>query len=299
MSRPTYVLVTAANNEERFIGATIESVVAQTLPPREWVIVSDVSRDRTEAIVESCAAKYPYIRLLRITKDHPRNFEAQVNAINLGFAELDSTPYDFIGNLDADVTFAPDYFAGLLARFEGNPRLGLAGGTLREQDGRVHAALRGERLQSVPHAIQLFRRACHEALGQRYRALRYGGPDTYAEILARMKGWEVESFPELMVQHHRITASTGGVLRGRFRQGQMDFSLGYDPAFQVFKCARRLGEPPALLGALLRLAGYFYSGLRGEEHLVPDDFIQFLRTEQRHRLRNFIQGPTHASSRPF
>ena len=41
----TYVLMTAAYNEEALIEATIRSVLAQTLRPQSWVIVSDNSTD--------------------------------------------------------------------------------------------------------------------------------------------------------------------------------------------------------------------------------------------------------------
>jgi len=38
-----YALVTPARNEESFIAKTIESVLAQTILPQRWVIVSDGS----------------------------------------------------------------------------------------------------------------------------------------------------------------------------------------------------------------------------------------------------------------
>ena len=41
-----YVLVTPARNEERFIAKTLESMVAQTMPPERWVIVDDGSTDQ-------------------------------------------------------------------------------------------------------------------------------------------------------------------------------------------------------------------------------------------------------------
>ncbi len=42
----SYVLMTAAHDEERFIERTIASVLSQTLLPQVWVIVSDNSTDR-------------------------------------------------------------------------------------------------------------------------------------------------------------------------------------------------------------------------------------------------------------
>ena len=46
-----YVLVTPAHNEADLIEQTIRSVVAQTVPPKRWVIVSDGSSDGTDDIV--------------------------------------------------------------------------------------------------------------------------------------------------------------------------------------------------------------------------------------------------------
>ena len=46
------MLITPARNEEAFIEETIRSVLAQTVLPRRWIIVSDGSTDRTDDIVQ-------------------------------------------------------------------------------------------------------------------------------------------------------------------------------------------------------------------------------------------------------
>ena len=61
-----YVLVTPARNEERFIAKTLESMVAQTMPPERWVIVDDGSTDKTSEIVQRYAGAYPWIQLVRL-----------------------------------------------------------------------------------------------------------------------------------------------------------------------------------------------------------------------------------------
>lgn len=287
MQDTSYVLVTAAYNEEQYIARTIESVVAQGLLPKAWVIVSDASTDATDDIVETYAKKHPFIRLLRIPEKHARGFAAQVNAINVGWASLWDTDFALFGNVDADVVFSPTYFESLVAKFHENPRLGLAGGVIQERDGSTIREVRGETLRSVPHALQLFRRKCYESIGG-YPVLRHGGPDTYAEVMARIKGWEVEGFADLVVYHQRYTGSASGLLRGRFRQGQMDFSLGYDPIFQLVKCGRRIVEHPALLGAMVRLAGFLWAHFTLKERSVTEEFVHFIRAEQRQRLRDFF-----------
>ena len=42
-----YVIITPVRDEEAYLRFTIESVLAQTIRPIEWVIVNDGSTDRT------------------------------------------------------------------------------------------------------------------------------------------------------------------------------------------------------------------------------------------------------------
>ena len=285
-----YVLATAAYNEDKLIEATIRSIVAQTVRPARWIIVSDGSTDKTDEIVQRYAAEYDFIRLDRITEDHPRNFAAQVNAINRGLSRMDGVEYAFEGNLDADITLDPEYFASLLEKFRQDPALGLGGGSICERcpDGEFRARPFNS-VSSVAHACQLFRRECFAAIGGSYPVLPYGGPDTYAESMARMKGWRVATFSDLKVFHHRPTGSAGGVLRGCFRQGKMDYSLGTLPLFEFLKLSRRLSSPPRVIGALTRLAGFLDSYWHREKRAVPDDFLLHFRDEQRQRISQIFR----------
>lgn len=286
MAERTYALVTAAFNEEALIEQTIVSVLAQSHLPVRWIVVSDGSTDGTDAIVSRYAAQHDFLRLIRIGARHSRNFAAQVNAINAGFSELKGLPYDFIGNFDADITIQPDYFERVLDLFDSDMRLGLAGGCIYEKykngDFRVRKT---NSSRSVPHAVQLFRRECFEQV-QPYVPLLHGGPDSYAEVIARMKSWRVQSFSGLQVFHHRPTNSAGSLLRNCFRQGRMDYSLGYLPVYEAAKLLRRVPATPFFLGALLRTAGFLYCYLIGEPHQAPPHFIGFLRREQKELLQS-------------
>lgn len=283
-----FVLATAAYNEEKHIGNVIKSVVAQTHRPLRWVIVSDGSIDRTDEIVKEYARQYDFIRLHRITEDHPRNFAAQVDAINAGVALLKGMEYEFIGNLDADVSMNPDYFGQLLERFRQDPQLGLGGGFIYERcEGGRFLNRSMNSVRSVAHAVQLFRRECFESV-RAYARLPYGGPDVHAETAARMKGWHVVAFPDLPVFHHRPTGSAGGFIGGSFREGRMDYSLGFDPLFEIVKSLRRLRGRPYILGTAVRLAGFFSAYLHGEQRAVSADFIAFLRREQRGRVKSAL-----------
>jgi hypothetical protein len=283
-----YALVTAAYNEEAFIEATIRSVVGQTHKPVSWVIVSDGSIDRTDDIVQSYASRIPFIKLLRIVEPHDRNWSAQVHAINRGFAAMGELEYEYIGNLDADISLEPDYFKLLLDRFRVNKRLGLGGGAIWEKKGATFKPRASNSNRSVPLALQLFRRECFESLHP-YHPMKYGGTDWHAEVLARMNGWEVHSFPDLRVFHHRATGTAGGqfaLLAYWWCQGLMDFSFGTAPAFEIVKMSRRLSSRPYVLGASARLLAFTLAYLGRHERLVPPEMMQFLRKEQKRRLLN-------------
>src|SRR5204862_6101093 len=124
---PRYVLVTPARNEVAFIEKTLESVVAQTIRPVKWVIVSDGSTDGTDEVVRRFAAQHDWIELVNLPDRVERNFAGKVSAVKAGQASVRELQYDAIGNLDADISFDKDYFSFLLQKLAEDPRLGLVG----------------------------------------------------------------------------------------------------------------------------------------------------------------------------
>jgi len=285
----TYVLVTSAYNEEERIGHTIESVLRQTVLPLRWVIVSDGSSDSTDKIVRSYAEQHDFIRFLRIERAPGRSFGSKVRALQAGSKLLEGTNPSLIGNLDADVTVGPDYFESLIVCFEQRPSLGIAGGFVCEETDGEFRSRRSNRSYSVAHAAQLVRRECYDAIGG-YAVLEYGGEDWHAQISAQMRGWETQAFPEFKIFHHRRTGEGDNLLRHKFRQGRMDYSLGSGALFETLKCAERLPEKPFLLGSLARLAGFFWSAIRRDGRPVSAEFVSFLRQDQRQRIAALIKG---------
>ena len=287
MTRHRYVLVTAAYNEERHIAATLRSVASQSVLPHRWVIVSDGSTDRTDEIVIESAKRHPFIEFVRVDRSAQHSFSAKVHALRQGFARVADLEYDFIGVLDADVSFEPDYFQRLLEHFANEPRLGIAGGNIEQQvDGVVIPRIKD--LGSVAGAVQFSRRECFEQTGG-LPALRYGGEDAAMEITARMHGWRTRTFPELKVVHFGLVgAGAGGPLKARFKWGRVNCDLGYHPLFQLARAVYRVKERPYLLGSIAELAGFAVSKARNPEPSIDPDVVRFLRTEQLTKLRRLV-----------
>jgi glycosyltransferase involved in cell wall biosynthesis len=279
-----YVLITAAKNEEPYIEETIKSVLAQTVLPKRWVIVSDGSTDQTDQIVAKYATYNKFIEFTRREGKNHTDFASKVHALNLGYKALKDLTYDFIGHLDADVSFDKEYYEKILAKFRQNPALGLAGGLIFQQRNGRFQSRPFNSSKSVAGSIQLFRRNCYGAIGG-FIPLEAGGEDWYAEVMARARGWTVEAFPELKVFHHKPSKAARGLLRDSIRQGIMDYSLGSHPLFEASKCICRIRERPFVVVAFMRLGGFLWCYWRRQKRQVPIQFIRYLRREQLERLK--------------
>lgn len=284
---PSYVLITPARNEEAFIELTIKSVVAQTVKPLKWVIVSDGSTDHTDEIVMKYAVVHPWIELVRMPERHERHFAGKALAVNLGYKRLMEMRYDVIGNLDADVSFEQDYFAFLMSRFAENPKLGVGGTAFREGNLTYNYEFVG--LEHVSGMCQMFRRECFEAIGG-YPAIRTGGIDLIAVLSARAKGWETRTFVEKSFVHHRSQghALHTGLLE-RVHMGKKDYLLGNHPMWEVFRSLYQMQYKPYFIGGLLVIASYLWNWLRGVERSIPADLMALRRSEQLKRLKLVIQ----------
>ena len=288
MTKRRYVLVTAARNEAKYIGRTLDSVTAQSIKPERWVIVSDGSTDATDQVVQSYAERFSFIELQRRTPDPDRNFGSKAKAIQSAMASLSDVQYDFVGNLDADVSFEPNYYERVLERFDKNPQLGVASGLMFDVFG---SELRKQYHSkwSAAGPVQFFRRDCYESF-EGYRPLKRGGVDSIAELMARVNGWEVVTFEDLHVLHHRPEGTAkSGLLAARYRQGLMEYSHGNHPLFQLSKCIFRVAERPFVIGSALRWFGFCMGYIKREERAIEWDLIQKMRTEQMSRLRTTLR----------
>lgn len=284
-----YVLVTAARNERDYIQLTLESVVAQTVKPQMWVIVSDGSTDGTDDVVRSYATNHSFIHLCRIHEPAERNTAAKVNAINKGIKALTQTDCAYIGNLDADISFGERYFETLIERFESDSKLGVIGGRIFEIDARGRPREAKRSMESVAGAVQFFRRECFDQIGG-YPPLAGGMEDGIAEISARYYGWKSRSYPDLPVLHHREMGTVGrSVYEARFQSGVTEYTVGFGFAYHVLRALSRIFERPYVIGTLLIVSGYLWARLARQPKVVPDVLIGFIRREQMLRLASRLR----------
>jgi poly-beta-1,6-N-acetyl-D-glucosamine synthase len=281
-----YVLITPARNEEKHIGRLLGSMVAQTHPPLKWVIVSDASTDRTEPMVAEYQQRYAWIQLLCRRAPHERSFAAKVDCFNDGLREIQQLQFDLIANVDADISFEPDYFAFLTSRFAALPRLGVAG-TPFVEDGKSYD-YRFTNIEHVSGACQMFRRECFAEIGG-YVPIAGGGIDWVAVTTARMKGWQTRTFTERTCVHHRaIGTGSAGRLRAAFRQGRKDYYLGGHALWEAFRSIYQMARAPYLAAGTSLLAGYLWAAISRQPRPISPELVRFHRREQLDRLRRLI-----------
>jgi glycosyltransferase involved in cell wall biosynthesis len=250
-----------------------------------WIIVSDGSTDGTDEIVSRYAAQHDFIKLVRReAKNEGLDFSSKVLAIYEGYEQLKKADYDFLGILDGDVSFGPDYYENILIKFQENKNLGIAGGIILDQYNDHCIRRSPNHTNYVSGCIQLFRRKCYEEIGGLF-PIKEGGEDTIAAITAQMKGWIVEAFEELEVYHHKHSKARRGKLKEAFRAGRMFYALGSHPLFEILKSIKSITAQPYLLFAMTRMCGYLLPFVKKQRRPVTEEFILFLRKEQLSKLK--------------
>ncbi|CUS36563.1 conserved hypothetical protein [Candidatus Nitrospira nitrosa] len=282
-----YVLITPARNEAQFIEQVINSLITQTIRPAKWVIVSDGSTDGTDEIVKRYIQIESWIELVRMPERRERHFAGKVHCFNAGYQRLAGVTYDVIGNLDADITFEPDYVEFLLTKFADDWRLGVAGTPFVE--GAESYDYRFTSRHHVSGACQLFRRDCFEDIGG-YQAIQGGGIDWVAVTTARMKGWKTRTFTERVCRHHRaMGTASSGKLGAWYNLGKQDYYLGGHLLWQVFRSCLQMRSKPYVLGGVALLAGFIWGVVTRANRPIGRDLIAFHQREQMQRLRDMFR----------
>jgi biofilm PGA synthesis N-glycosyltransferase PgaC len=275
-----YCVITAVRDEEQFIAGTIESVLHQTIRPIEWIIVDDGSTDTTHAVIDRCAREHSWIRILRRADRGYRSKGGGVEAFLYAYPMLLRQDWEFLVNLDGDLTFSPEYFEKCFGHFRSMPRLGIGGGTIYDKvDNHLH--LESSPKFHVRGGTKVYRRECWEKLGGLFPSL---GWDTVDEIKANWLGWNTETFPELQLVHHRASGAVWGAWGRAVNEGEADHIVGYHPLFFGIKCARHVFNPPYVIRSLGIAYGFLRGIVKCTPHIGDQELRVYLRKQQLRRL---------------
>lgn len=286
---PRVLLVSPCRDEERTLERTIACVRAQTVPPAEWVVVDDGSRDRTPEILARTAAELPWLTVVRREDRGFRRLGGGViDAFYDGLAAA-RPGYEFLAKMDVDLEFSPRYLERLLGEFARDPKLAAASGKVfrPEGDRLVEEHIIDE---MVAGQFKLYRREAFEQIGGFVREVMWDGIDFHR---ARMEGWTTRSFPdpELRLLHLRLMGSSHrSVYEGRLRWGRGQWFMGSWFPYVLASGVFRMREKPYGIGGLLIVAGYLQAALQRAPRYGDPAFRADLRRWQARRLRALASG---------
>lgn len=266
-------IVIPAHNEEAFIADTLQSLFAQSLQPKQIVVVDDQSSDNTAAIANSFAEKHPFLKVVKTTSSEAHLPGSKiVNAFKKGQAHLDRE-YDIICKFDADLVFPKDYLETLSRHFSENSKAGMAGGFCyikEENEWKLESLTNKDHIRG---ALKAYRKECFEDIGGLKPSM---GWDTADELLAQYHGWEIITDPALKVKHLRPTGFTYNK-KAKWKQGEAFYKLRYGffiTTIASLKLALKKKRPTLFIDYL---GGYFRAFFRKSSFLVTKKEGAFIR----------------------
>jgi hypothetical protein len=283
--RARYVLISPCRNEAAYIRKTLDSVVAQTVPPALWIIVDDGSTDDTPAILAEYADRHPWIKVVpRTDRGHRAVGPGVIDAFYSGLSTIDLDDYEFVCKLDVDLDLPATYFETLIARMRADPRLGSCSGKpyFRTDAGQWVSEKCGDEM-SVG-MTKFYRVSCFKAIGGFVREVMWDGIDCHK---SRQLGWIARSWddPELRFEHLRpMGSSQQNILTGRKRHGYGQYYMGSDPLYFIATALYRMTQRPFAVGGAAMLYGYFNAMVRRLPQHGDAELRRFIRSYQRQAL---------------
>jgi glycosyltransferase involved in cell wall biosynthesis len=268
-----FYIVIPANNEEGYIGRTLQSLINQSLLPTKVVVVDDNSTDTTASIVNKIAKEHPWISLVSNTSSEAHLPGGKIiNAFYKGYDSLDFE-YDVICKYDADVVFPENYLETLTKHYHNNSKLGMvAGHCYIEKNGKWQL----ENLTSKEHirgGLKAYRKACFRDIGGLKKSM---GWDTIDELLALYYGWGFKTDESLHVKHLKPTGLHYNH-KAKYLQGIALYKMryGFVLAFlSALKLALKKGRIHLLWDYLL---GYMKALKNKETYLINAEQGAFIR----------------------
>ena len=272
----SYSIVTPIKNEERYIAGTIESVLLQKILPKEWIIIDDQSIDSTASIISKYSKEIEFIKLISAPK-------LNINEISARIAKLLNISYDLLTaktplilKLDADVYLPTEYSEYFIAKFNDNPRLGIASGCVNykgeKEVNHDKSLTRG--------AAKFYRKKCFDEIGKAYLSRGWDTIDNYA---AQSLGWKTKKY-DIYFKHNKEEGKKSGLIMLRYWTGLYNGRVPYYFPYFTLKIIYYTFSRPVILGSLLELVGYLKARFFDRKTPFPDYVSKYIIKIQKQKI---------------
>ena len=268
-----FYIVIPAHNEQDAIGLTLDSLVHQTLLPKQVVVVNDNSTDNTQDIVEGYSSKHPWIRLVNIKSSNEHLPGTKIiNAFYKGFEMLDDN-YNVICKFDADLIFPTNYLEEIAHHFKENKRLGMASGFCYIEKNGEWVLENLTRKDHIRGALKAYRKECFIQIGKLKPSM---GWDTVDELLAKFYNWEIYTDETLHVKHLKPTGANYNKA-SKHLQGEAMYKMRYGFKIALISAIKLAFKKNSFRLFKDYMAGYFDAKKNKKEFLVTEEQGQFIR----------------------
>jgi glycosyltransferase involved in cell wall biosynthesis len=196
--KATVSCIIPVHNGERFLSESLESVMAQSHPIHEVIVVDDGSTDGTRALVEAYAA-HPATLVRYLWQENGGPAAAR----NAG---IQAAVGDFIAFLDADDLWLPEKTARQLQRFAARPELFISMtkvqnfwmDEVRAEEERMQGHARARAMAGYVAQAILARRSAFAQIGLFDAAMQHTSIAKWF-LLVEEAGFAIELLPEILV----------------------------------------------------------------------------------------------------
>ena len=275
-----HIVITPSRNEHEQLPSLIETMSKQTIPPSRWVIVNHNSQDSTMGLLAEICDEFDWISTITVNDSSKRRRGSQIAKLfNAGMSIIEED-WQFCSKIDADMTLPNDYFEKIFSEFAKSENLGVASGSCFVVKGskKIYEMVPQDHTRG---GLKTYRRECFDEIGG---VKEVNGWDGIDNITAQMKGWETKHFPDIEVEHKRLTGAYSGLTRGCFETGQFAYSMRYFPPFLVARCIHRMARRPFIIGGISMFAGYCHAFLSRHSASCGPETNSFLRKKQKRRI---------------
>lgn len=217
---PRITVAMSVYNNEAFLAAAIDSILAQTFEDFEFLIVNDGSKDRSAAIIDELAARDSRIRPI-----HQEN-RGLIASLNRMISEARAP---IIARMDGDDIALPERFSKQIAFLNAHPEVGVLGTNVHDMDEAgnniptintyplSHASIQaafGSR-PTLAHPSVMIRTDTVRAVGAYRSAYHYC--EDYDLWLRLSTVTQLANLPEKLLRYRRSTGQVS--VRHSVRQG--------------------------------------------------------------------------------
>lgn len=243
-----FLIIIPVHNEANILEYGMASLAAQTHRDFTVLWVNDGSSDASGEIIEAFISRQRdsvQYQCIHLPKSPHQPGAKVVTAFYEGLKAAKTIDYDVVCKWDADIIFPSDYLEKIAEVYQRNPKAGMVSGIVFvEQQAFIPSEAQNfnqeeqnrwkfESISSRNHVrgpVKSYRKECFQDMGGLKPMLGWDNADV---LLAKAKGWEVITLPNVWVKHLRPTADKYAQSRYK-KMGTYFYNLGLDVPLTFF-----------------------------------------------------------------